>query len=316
MTSFSAKDWPIGAALLQFPPYTESGHSVQDEPPTGWAAVFDEVRHAGFDHVDLTDTWLRPGDLTEVRVKELRTVIEDCGLGITAISTVRRSVIDPDPGAAMANIEYLRRTIDAAATLGTGIVSVGLHRALTPAQEAAEWFWLEPGAQDTVGDEETWALAVERLRDLGDYAAAAGLLLSLELYEDTYLGTTASAVRLVTDIAHPTVGLNPDVGNLIRAHRPIESWEEILRQTLPLSNYWHIKNYYRSHDPRTGAYFTTPAAASAGLINYRRAIDIAVKCGFDGPLCMEHYGGDGLTRAADNRDYVRRLLAEKLGENA
>jgi len=33
------------------------------------------------------------------------------------------------------------------------------------------------------------------------------------------------------------------------------------------------------------------------------------------PLCVEHYGGDGLSVSASNRDYLRRILAVKLGQN-
>ena len=51
-----------------------------------------------------------------------------------------------------------------------------------------------------------------------------------------------------------------------------------------------------------------------GSANYRRAIQIAVEAGFEGPFCVEHYGGDGLSVSAENRDYIRRMLAVALGE--
>lgn len=308
-----ARDWPIGAALLQFPGSTPDGTAVNDASAAHWVAVFREVADAGFGHVDLTDSWLRPGDLPAERLAELGRTIEESGLGVTAVSAVRRSVIDPDPDAAREYLGYLLRTVDAAAALGIPVVSVGLHRALTPAQQAALWFWTEPGATDPVGDSRTWELAVERLRKLGVRAADQGVALSLEMYEDTYLGTGESAVRLVKDIGMPeTVGLNPDIGNLVRLHRPVEDWEDLMRATLPHANYWHIKNYHRDFDPHTGAYFTVPAPCESGYINYRRAMEIALDSGFDGPLCVEHYGGDGLSVSAANRDYLRRILATKL----
>ncbi len=136
------------------------------------------------------------------------------------------------------------------------------------------------------------------------------------MYEDTYLGTASSAVAFVAEVGLPSVGLNPDIGNLIRQHREIERWEAVLEQTLPFTNYWHIKNYHRDHDPRTGAYVTVPSSAEAGWINYRRAIEMAIEHGFSGPICVEHYGGDGLTMSARNREYLRELLAEKLREGA
>ena len=95
---------------------------------------------------------------------------------------------------------------------------------------------------------------------------------------------------------------------------PVEHWEQMLATMLPHTNYWHVKNYYRDFDPGTGAYFTAPAPLELGYINYRRAIEMALAAGFSGPFCVEHYGGDGLSVAALNRDYLRRILAVKLGE--
>ncbi|WP_327672235.1 MULTISPECIES: sugar phosphate isomerase/epimerase family protein [unclassified Streptomyces] len=303
----TSREWPIGAALLQFP-------DAHNAPIGQWSSVLGEVAGEGFDHVDLTDSWVRPGDLDADRRAELGRALKESGLGVTAISAIRRSVIDPDEDAALAHLAYLLRTIDAAADLGTGVVSVGLHRELTQAQQEALWFWHEQGATDPIGDFRTWERAVTRLRELGERAAQYGIRLSLEMYEDTYLGTADSAVSLVTDIDLPNVGLNPDIGNLVRLHRPVEDWQSMLRKTLPHTNYWHIKNYYRDHDLATGAYFTHPAPCEGGLINYRHALAMALECGFDGPICVEHYGGDGLGVSAANRDYLRRVLRARLGE--
>lgn len=89
-------------------------------------------------------------------------------------------------------------------------------QALTPAQEKALWFWLAEGHQD---DPALRPLAVERVRELGDHAQANGIELSLEMYEDTFLGTADEAVAFHADVNHPAVGLNPDLGNFIRLHR-------------------------------------------------------------------------------------------------
>lgn len=308
----SAQDWPIGAALLQFPSVTEDGGTVQDAPSSTWSAVLGEVAAEGFDHVDLTDSWVRPGDLPPERLDELARVLDLHGLGVSAVSVTRRSVIDPDPAVAEQNLAYLHRSVEAAARLGTTVVCAGLHRPLTEAQKRAVWFWHEPGGSDPEDDEHTWARAVERLRGAGEHAARHGMRLSLEMYEDTYLGTPESAVRLVEEIGLPNVGINPDLGNLVRLHRPVPHWEELLRPVLPHVNYWHVKNYHRDFDPRTGAYFTVPAPLEGGVIDYRRALAMALRAGFDGPICTEHYGGDGLGVSARNRDYLRRVLALKL----
>jgi hypothetical protein len=66
-----------------------------------------------------------------------------------------------------------------------------------------------------------------------------------------------------------------------------------------------VKNYTRDEDPSTGAITTTPTYLESGLIDYRTAVRIAVDSGFQGVICTEHYGGDGLSMSAANRDYLR-----------
>ena len=79
-------------------------------------------------------------------------------------------------------------------------------------------------------------------------------------------------------------------------------------KTIPYANYWHVKNYFRTEDATTGAIVTAPAPLELGVINYRRAVRMAIDSGFRGAFCTEHYGGDGLSVSATNRQYLRRIL--------
>ncbi|MET4060859.1 sugar phosphate isomerase/epimerase [Arthrobacter sp. UYP6] len=101
--------------------------------------------------------------------------------------------------------------------------------------------------------------AAHRFRELGEYAAERGVSLSLEMYEGTFLGTADSSVELVTAADLPNVGLCPDIGNIVRLHREVEDWREMLQKMLPHTNYWQLKNYFRDYDPATGAYASAPA---------------------------------------------------------
>jgi sugar phosphate isomerase/epimerase len=304
--AFTRTDWPILAALLPFPGTRADGSSAQDEGPEQWLEVFREVADAGFDLIDLTDSWVRPGDLGSSRLADFRAAYTEAGLRAPALSAIRRSVIDARDGEA--NLAYSHRTLDAAAELGVEVVSFGLHQALTPEQQRQLWFWTVVGHRDPENDPDTWAKAVARLSELGRHAAELGILMTLEMYEDTYLGTGASAVRLVEDIGLRNVGLNPDIGNLVRLHRPIEDWRELLRLVLPYTNYWHVKNYFRDEDPARDSYTALPAPMELGIINYRQAVKEAIAAGFQGMFCTEHYGGDGLSVSATNREYLRRIL--------
>lgn len=311
LVPFSADDWPIATCLHGIPTTTLDGRPLHDGSQEDWAGVLSLISSVGFTHLELADSHARIGDMTTARLAQLKAVFAEAGLSAPAVHVQRRSVIEPTRGDE--NLAYVHRTIDAAAAWGMDVVSTGLHQPLTDAQKRALWFWTEPGPKDP-DDPDTWLLAVSRLRELGRHAADVGVALSLEMYEDTYLGTAESAVRLVEEIDLPNVGLNPDIGNLVRLHRPVEDWREAYALTMPYANYWHMKNYTR--DESHGFYTTGPSTLEQGIINYRQVISDAVRGGYRGVMLMEHYGGDSLGICATNRDYVRGVLAHPLSELA
>jgi sugar phosphate isomerase/epimerase len=247
-----------------------------------------------------------PPDLPPARLDEFAAVARSLKLAIPAVTTSRpRSVIDPERGD-----EYLRyghRVIDAAAHLGATAVSFGLFGPMTAAQKEALWFWTAEGVRNP-DDPTTRAKAAARIRELGEHAAGLGIDVALEMYEDTYLGTADSAVSFVKEVGLDNVGLNPDLGNLLRLHRPVEHWLSMVEKTVPYAKYWHVKNYLRIEDPAAEVIVSYPVPLAMGLINYRFAVRRAIECGFRGAFLVEHYGGDGLGVSAMNRDYLRTLL--------
>jgi sugar phosphate isomerase/epimerase len=299
----TAATWPIAGATLCFnaiDPLT--GIEAQQAGPEEWRERLSEMHRLGFDAADLTDSWLRPGDMSASDLAALSQAAATAGVRLCSISAIRRSVINQAEWAD--NLAYSHRTIDAAAALDIGVVSFGLHQALTKDQAGRLWFWTVAGHRD-MPDPATWKAAVGRFQELGRHAAEIGVLVSLEMYEDTFLGTASSAIQLVEDIGLPNVGLNPDVGNLIRAHRPVEDWRGVHAAVLPYTNYWHVKNYLRHEDPDRGFYVTLPTRLEAGLIDYRTAFRLALAAGFQGIVTAEAYGGDSLAIAAASRDYLR-----------
>jgi sugar phosphate isomerase/epimerase len=302
---YNRGNWPIAAAMIQYSNTLPDGGSVQDQRPEAWAATLADVTDAGFTELDPTDSWIRLADLEPSRLDEFMAVCRDAGLTIPAISTARRSPIDPVHGDDY--LAYGHRVIDTAARVGAVSVSFGFLEALNDAQKKALWFWT---AQGPINPDEpaTWRKAVDRIRELGAHADELGLEVGLEMYEDTYLGTADSAVRFVNDVDRPNVGINADLGNLVRLHRPVEHWRAMMTKVAPYARYWHAKNYFRTEDETTGLVVTAPAPLELGVISYREAIRMALAHGFDSPFLCEHYGGDGLSVSAMNRDYIRRFL--------
>jgi sugar phosphate isomerase/epimerase len=306
---FTADSWPVAAAMLAFGGTDSRGGPITDADPEEWRKQLRLVRRLGFTEIDPTDTWVRIGDLDDARLEDFRSVLADTGLSIPAVSTSRRSVMDPERGAEY--LDYSHRLLDRAAALDIPMVSFGFFQAFTPAQAKALWFWLEPGWHDDESPE-VRAVAAARIRELAEHAAANGQQITLEMYEDTYVGTCDSAVAFLAEVDHPACGLNPDIGNLIRLHRPIEPVSQMFEKVLPYANYWHVKNYLRDEEPTTGAVTTFPVPMEMGLINYRAAITRALELGFSGAFLCEHYGSDSLGVIARNRTYIRELLATLL----
>ncbi len=297
--------WPIAAAMIQYPNRLPDGRSVQDQSIEEWAATLADVVEAGFTELDPTDSWLRLADLTPSRLESFMALTRSLGLSIPAISTSRRSVIDAEHGDEY--LAYGHRVIDTASAIGASAVSFGLFEPLTEAQKKALWFWTVDGARNP-DDPAVWQKAVSRIRDLGRHAEELGIEVSLEMYEDTYLGTADSSVRFVEEVGLANVGINADLGNLIRLHRPVEHWQQMMAKVAPYAKFWHVKNYTRMEDPASGVIMTHPAPLESGIIDYRAAIRMALAHGFSSPFLCEHYGGDGLSVAATNRNYLRRIL--------
>jgi sugar phosphate isomerase/epimerase len=307
---YTAENWPIAAAMLPFGSVDSHGGPIHDAEPEEWAKHLNLVARSGFTEVDPTDTWVRVGDLTPERLTEFQSVLKDAGLTIPAISTSRRSVMDPEHGEEY--LAYSHRLLDVAATLGVPMVSFGFFQALKPAQQKALWFWLAEGWHDDESPEAR-SRAASLIRELAEHAQSNGQQITLEMYEDTYVGTADGAIRFHEEVGHEACGLNPDIGNFVRLHRPLEPVQDMLDKLLPYANYWHVKNYLRDEDPETGQVMTFPVPMEFGLINYRAAITQAVGLGFRGAFLCEHYGSDAITVIGKNRAYVRDILATVIG---
>ena len=96
------------------------------------------------------------------------------------------------------------------------------------------WFWTVDGPKDD-DSAETWRLKVDQPRELAiSRRKPRRPPCSLRMAEDALLGSADSAVRLVHDIRHPSVGLDPNLGNLFRLHRDVEAFGDAVEKTLPV----------------------------------------------------------------------------------
>ena len=293
----------VAASLLGLGSATIDGQRWSDATVAEWERALTPFADAGYTAVELPSTWLDLAELGPARRAELARLLDGTGIEPIGVLAARRSVIDPEHW--QEHLDASRRMIDAAAELGASVFCTGLHGRLTALAEAAVWFWSEPEVEP---DERLWDAAVSRIRELADHAASAGLVLSLELYERTFVGNATTAVRFVQAVDRPACGINADLGNLQRAPEPVQSWEEMLLTVVPHMNYWHVKNCMRAEDREHGVYLAWPTELAAGLIDYRRAFALAQQGGYRGPMVVEHYGGDSVGSVCRARPYVESLV--------
>ncbi len=293
----------IAAGMVKAPTVLPSGAPLLTAGREAWTSALVPFVEQGFGAVEIQDGWLPFPTFDNAMVDDLTAALSANNLSAPSFAIARHSVIEP--GSGEQNLDYTLSGLDIAHHMGAHTVCIGLHPTLTQAQRDAHYFWQAPGRSDST-DERTWNTAVERLRAIGERAGQLGLLISLEIYEDTLLGTTESALGLIEAIDMPHVGLNPDIGNLLRLDRPVDPWREMLEAMLPHTNYWHVKNYTRT-ETATGAK-TAPSTLEEGIIDYREAFAIADRAGFDGILVCEQYSDDWLEVLGTNRRFLETIV--------
>ena len=269
-------------------------------------AVRDGLRHiraCGVDLVDITDTWLPISEIDEADVERLASVMGEMGVRAVGVSLVRHSVIDPSAGPA--NLAHTYRAIEVAAALAAPVVSIGFHEPLpTRARTVPFWSFEAP-----LGERQD---PVPIVREIAQAAAVRKVAIALELYEGGPLGSGRLAADMVERVGEANVGINLDVGNLYRS--PLsdgETWLECVESALPVTNFWHVKNYRRVHQHPSGGFVgAVPATLGDGDIDYRRCLAAARAAGYQGPIIVEHYGGDGLEAQRVGVAYLERIVED------
>jgi sugar phosphate isomerase/epimerase len=276
--------------------------------PMSWRSELSQLSRSGFSRVDLLDSWLPFAQFTASEIENLGSILVELGLTAPCLGTSRRSLIHPELGEE--NLEYTLKILEVANRLGLRKVGVGFHPALTDAQRKSAQFWEHAGPPEQRTDV-NWDIAAQRLAVVCDAAANLDIDVNIELYEDSLLCTSDDTARLMAAVDRANLGVNPDLGNLVRSVTPLrESWLDTFRGCLPHMTYWHLKNYTRSSPTPGGPFAVAPTALGDGTIDYRLAVREALRAGYTGPMVVEHYGGDALWMQERSAQYLRRLVDE------
>jgi len=156
--------------------------------------IFDGLARAGFDGVEISVVGQAPEEL-----RTLRLAVADLGLSLTTSTFVpaEANPIGANATQRVLAVDYLKARIDEAALLGSELLVGGIYQAHK----------VFSGCGPT---EQEWQWSRQYLREVGEYAAQAGVHLALEFlnrFEVYLINTAADAARMCRDVGLANVGV-------------------------------------------------------------------------------------------------------------
>ncbi len=192
--------------------------------------------------------------------------LDDLGLARTAV-TVRTGADNPisrDSAVRRAALDANRRAVECCRALGASHLVGPYHSAL------GEFSGCGPTADE-------WQWGVAALRDMAEFAGAAGVMLALEPLNrfETYLvNTPADGARLARDVDHPACRIMYDT---FHAHIEEKNVDQAIRSAGDMIAHVHISENDRS----------TPGA---GAVRWDETFDALRSINYDGWLMVEAFG--------------------------
>jgi sugar phosphate isomerase/epimerase len=291
----------------------EGGTGWEFPPPEVRAAYLRKVKSLGFAGIEVG---LGQGvGRSEQDVRALRAELDSAGVPCMA---VRAGGGFAHPQIAATNRQHLLDAVAMASWIGAGIVNTALVTPPTDPHAVGAVFVGERVSQGSsrLAREADFAVTARYLREIGAAAADAGVRISIEMHQRSIADNAWSCLRLLEQIDHPNVGINPDLGNLYWTYdEPEETAEACILALAPHATYWHCKQFQRVPVPELQKSYFQRVSLADGEIDYRFAITAMVRAGYDGFLAIEGTPlGDQLTRDGRSLTYCQELLDETAQE--
>jgi D-psicose/D-tagatose/L-ribulose 3-epimerase len=216
------------------------------------------IRDLGYTSVELPIF-----DPSRVDIEMIRDALAASGLACTVSTTMPSGVNLLDAATTPAGLAFLETIIRYAARLGAPLVCGPF---VVPVGELRGRGYLPA----------EWQQCVIALRQAGDLAANAGVVLALEplnRFETFFVNTTADAVRLMDEVNHPAVGLLLDT-----FHMHIEE-----KSTVAAIHHAgrHIRHFHLSENDR--------GIVGSGQIAWQEVLNALETVGYTGALTVESF---------------------------
>lgn len=158
-----------------------------------------QAKKIGFDTYDIFEDAL---DLSDVERAQIKGWCDDAGLPIRSQVCVAFGLVDFNPSVQRFTLDRIKANIDQAASFGARnlLLVVG------------EYFW----DGEVFPRPAIWDIAVDNVRQAGEYAATKGLevVLELEPFNEALLKDVHELVRFVNEVDTPSVLANADISHL------------------------------------------------------------------------------------------------------
>lgn len=232
--------------------------------------LFGRMKALGYDFVELLVP--EPG---EIDLAATRAALDEAGLGVVLAARVNleRNLASDDGTAHRAGVDYLKYTVDCAVGLGATVVGGPLTGnplvfAGRPPRPVEEGERLARKARCVAG-----------LKEAGDHAAAAGVVLAVEplnRFESDVLSTTQQAMELLDAVDHSAVRMMLDTFHM---HMEEASIAEAILLAGPRLVHFQANENHRGF-PGTGA---------TDWVGVFRALH---EIGYAGPVSLEPFRRD------------------------
>lgn len=207
-------------------------------------------------------------------------------------------VISDDSKAVEATIARVEKELEVCAANGITLINGGVGALRGDSSEY--------GANGSVlATDIHYARAADAYRHLGTVAARLGITIVFEIHMFSLHDTIASTARLLEEIGLDNVKANPDPGNMF-ATSTAERDPRALEQLAGRIGYFHFKNC----QALPGNQWNYSVKLADGHIDLYKWMDVLLKLGFAGPVCVEYCGvGDPHVAAEEDRLYMDKMLS-------
>jgi sugar phosphate isomerase/epimerase len=194
------------------------------------------------------------------------------------------TLVSPDAAGRGRRLDFLRRSVDVAAELGSDAVS----------------FW-SGSARDAAPEGELFTCLADGCRRLCDHAAARGVRLAFEPEPGMVVDTMPRFAALFDRVAHPAFGLTLDVGHLVcLGETPVaphaQQWRDVV---------WNV----HMEDMRRGVH--DHLMFGDGEVNFGEALGALRAAGYAGGVHVElsRHSHDAVETARRSLAFLRPFLA-------